>query len=503
MAVSKSKATAKNKLKVLFVVSEMEPFAKVGGLAEVIGTLSRRLSGLDCDVRVVLPFYKQVIKNLGALKLRARKLDKKVVVCIDWLAEEGELYEIKYKGVKVYLIENDSYFGRDQVYATPKGEFEDNDARFGFLSLGALEAAKTLNFKPDIIHCHDWQTALIPICLKWRKHLKDDEFFKDTKIIFTIHNIAYQGQFDKTILDKFGIPAYLFTAQGLELYGKVNLLKGGILYSDLVTTVSPTFAEEIKKREYGHGMDAVLKWVSRKSNNLVGILDGIDYEVWNPETDKSIYKNYNSKDITPMVENTLKLKRDLNLNESEEYPVLCFVSKLTEQKGLDLLLDSLPQIFDLGYQVVIVGSGDERLERMVRRANRKFRKNLTISIKPSEELERKIYAGSDMLLMPSRFEPCGLAQIIALRYGTIPVVRGTGGLLDTVVDYNEDSKNGNGFVFQEFSKISLLDALLRAISVYEDKKAWNKLIAKAMREDFSWKKSGKEYKDIYQTLLAK
>ncbi len=502
MAVSKSKTTTKDKLKILFVVSEMEPFAKVGGLAEVIGTLSRRLSGLDCDVRVVLPFYKQVEKNLRRLKLKARKLDKKVVLCIDWLAEEGELYEIKYRGVRVYLIENDKYFGRDQIYATPKGEFEDNDNRFGFLSLGALEAAKTVNFKPDIIHCHDWQTALIPICLKWRKHLKDDEFFKDTKIIFTIHNIAYQGQFDKTILDKFGIPAYLFTAQGLELYGKVNLLKGGIMYSDLVTTVSPTFAEEIKKREYGHGMDAVLKWVSRKSNNLVGILDGIDYEVWNPETDKSIYNNYNSKDILPKAQNTLKLKRDLNLNESDEFPLLCFISKLTEQKGLDLLLDSLPQIFDLGYQVVIVGSGDERLERMVRRANRKFRKNLTISIKPSEELERRIYAGSDMLLMPSRFEPCGLAQIIALRYGTVPVVRGTGGLIDTVVDYNADKRNGNGFVFQEFSKISLLDALLRAISVYEDNKAWSKLISKGMKEDLSWKKSGKAYKDIYQKILS-
>ncbi len=274
------------------------------------------------------------------------------------------------------------------------------------------------------------------------------------------------------------------------------------MYSDLVTTVSPTFAEEIKKREYGHGMDAVLKWVSRKSNNLVGILDGIDYEVWNPETDKSIYNNYNSKDILPKAQNTLKLKRDLNLNESDEFPLLCFISKLTEQKGLDLLLDSLPQIFDLGYQVVIVGSGDERLEQMVRRANRKFRKNLTVSLKPSEELERRIYAGSDMLLMPSRFEPCGLAQIIALRYGTVPVVRGTGGLIDTVVDYNADKRNGNGFVFQEFSKISLLDALLRAISVYEDNKAWSKLISKGMKEDLSWKKSGKAYKDIYQKILS-
>ena len=493
--------TNKRKLKILFVASEMDPFIKVGGLADVIGTLSRRLSGLDCDIRVVIPYYKEVKKNLKTLKIKPKKLDKRIVFSVDWLPEEGEVYEFKYKNVRIYLLENDKYFGRDQVYATSKGEFEDNDLRFGFLSLGALETAKAINFKPDIIHCHDWQTAIIPICLKWRKHLKDDEFFKGSKIVFTIHNISYQGQFDKIILEKFGLPGILFTAQGLELYGKVNLLKGAILNSDLITTVSPTFAEEIKKREYGHGLDAVLKWVSRKSDNLTGILNGIDYDVWNPESDGAIYSQYNSKDISAKILNTKKLKKELGLNESEEFPLLSFVSKLTEQKGLDLLIDSLPQIFDLGYQVVIIGSGDTRLEQMVRRAKRKFRKNLSIVIKPSEELERKVYAGSNMLLMPSRFEPCGLGQITALRYGTIPVVRETGGLIDTVKDYTADKRNGNGFIFHQFSKVSLLDALIRAISVYDDKKAWNKLIAKAMKEDFSWIKSGKKYKEIYQKLL--
>lgn len=480
----------------------MEPFAKVGGLADVIGTLTRRLSGLDCDVRVVLPYYKEVKKNLRNLRLKVKKLDKRVATSIDWLVAEGELFEIKYKNVRVYLIENDDYFGRDQIYATSKGEFEDNDIRFGFLSLGALETAKAVNFKPDIIHCHDWQTAFIPISLKWRKHLKDDDFFRDSKIVFTIHNIAYQGQFEKNIMEKFGIPGFLFTGQGLELYGKANLLKGAILYSNLVNTVSPTFAEEIKKREYGHGLDAVLKWVSRKSNNLIGILDGIDYELWNPETDKSLYANYGVKEMANKSVNTVKLKKDLGLNESEEFPLLCFISKLTEQKGIDLLIDSLPQIFDLGYQVVIIGSGEARFEQILRRVSRKFRRNLAIAIKPSEDLERKIYAGADMLLMPSRFEPCGLSQMIALRYGTIPVVRGTGGLLDTVRDYNSDKKNGTGFIFHEFSKVSLLDALLRAISVYEDKKAWNKLLTKSMKEDFSWRKSGTTYKDMYIKLLS-
>jgi len=495
--------TQKEKLKILFVVSEMEPFAKVGGLAEVIGTLSKRLAGMDCDVRVVLPYYKAVKKNLRKQKLKEKKLNKKIATSIDWLVEEGELYEVKYNGLRVYLLENRKFFGRDQIYATPKGEFEDNDLRFGFLSLGALETAKALNFKPDIIHCHDWQTAFIPISLKWRKHIKDDEFFRESKVVLTIHNISFQGQFDKGIMDKFGFPRFLFTAQGLELYGKVNLLKGGILYSNLVTTVSPTFADEIKKREYGHGLDAVLKWVSRKSNNLQGILNGIDYDQWNPETDKAIYTNYNPKELEGKTSNNLKLKKELGLNESDDFPLLCFVSKLTEQRGLDLLLDSLPQIFDLGFQVAIIGSGQAKYEQLLRRAKKKFRRNLYISTKPDGELERKIYAGSNMLIMPSRFEPCGLSQIIALRYGTIPIVRGTGGLLDTVRDYNEDKRNGNGFIFHEFSKVSLLDALLRAISVYEDKKAWSKLIAKAMKEDFSWRKSCKTYKDIYQKLLSK
>jgi len=498
-----TKKTKKDKTKILFVASEMEPFVKVGGLAEVIGTLTRRLSGLDCDIRVVLPYYKEVRKNLKKLKIKPKKLDKRVVFCVDWLAEEGDIYEVQYKDVTIYLLHNDEYFDRDQIYATPRGEFADNDRRFGFLSLGALEAAKALDWKPDIIHCHDWQTALIPICLKWRKHLKDDEYFKNSKVLLTIHNISYQGQFDNSILDKYGLPGFLFTSQGLELYGKVNLLKGGILYSDLVSTVSPTFAEEIKKRDYGYGLDAVLKWITRKSNKLIGILNGIDYDVWNPESDNAIYSKFSAKDISAKTINTQELKKELGLSGGEGCPILCFVSKLTQQKGLDLLIDSLPQIFDLGYQVVIIGSGETRFEQMLRKANRKFRKNLSITIRPSEELERKIYAGSDMLLMPSRFEPCGLGQIIALRYGTIPVVRGTGGLLDTVKDYTEDNKNGNGFIFHEFSKVSLLDALLRAISVFEDNKAWSKLISRAMKEDLSWRQSGKKYKEVYQQLLTR
>ena len=490
-----------NDTKILFVASEMEPFVKVGGLADVIGTLPIRLASLGADVRVVIPYYRQVKENLKALKLTPKTLTKKPIFCLDWLPYDFEIKEVKYKDVKVYFVCRDDLYDRRDVYTDQKGEFQDNDIRSGFLSLGALEIAKAAKFKPDIIHCHDWQTALVPICLRWRKHLKDDEFFKDTKVVFTIHNISYQGEFGKDLLDKFGLPAYLFTSQGLELFGKVNLLKGAVLYSDMVTTVSPSYAEEIKRREFGFGLDAVLKWISRKNNNLMGILDGIDYDRWNPDTDGVIYEKFNPKTTSKITVNKIMLRKELGLEPSDEKPLLCMVSKLTEQKGLDLLVESLPQIIDLGYQVAVLGSGDSKYENMLRKAKNRYKSDVSVTIGLNDKLERKIYAGSDMLMMPSRFEPCGLGQIIALRYGTIPVVRGTGGLLDTVRDYSSDSAKGNGFIFDELSKLSLLDALIRAISVYENKTKWERLVKRAMKEDYSWRMSGKRYLEMYKSLL--
>lgn len=492
---------ATNDINILFVSSEMEPFVKVGGIADVIGTLPIRLASLGADVRVVIPYYRQVKENLKALKLTPKTLAKKPVFCLDWLPFECEIKEVKYKNIKVYFICRDELFDRRDVYTDQKGEFQDNDIRSGFLSLGALEIAKAVKFRPDIIHCHDWQTALVPICLRWRKHLKDDEFFKDSKVVFTIHNISYQGEFGKDILDKFGLPAYLFTSQGLELFGKVNLLKGAVLYSDMVTTVSPSYAEEIKKREFGYGLDAVLKWISRKNNNLTGILNGIDYDMWDPDNDRVIYENFNPKTTSKITVNKIMLRKELGLEPAEEKPLLSVVSKLTEQKGLDLLIECLPQIIDLGYQVAVLGSGDKKFENMLRKAKNRYKRDLSVTIGLDDKLERKVYAGSDMLMMPSRFEPCGLGQIIALRYGTVPVVRGTGGLLDTVRDYSEDSSKGNGFIFHELSKLSLLDALIRAISVYEDKKKWERLVKRAMKEDYSWRMSGKKYLEMYKSLL--
>ncbi len=487
-------------MKVLFISPEMEPLAKVGGLADVVGALPKELQNLGCDVRVIIPLYKQVKENLQSFKLKAKNLGKEIIVCLDWLPFKGDVMEANPNGLTLYLLKNDNFFNREHIYSTPKGDYQDNDLRFAFLSLGALELAKALDFKPDIIHCHDWQTALVPISLKWRRHVKDNPFFSDSKIVFTIHNISYQGLFPRDMLEKLGLPLYLFTPQGIEFYGKVSLLKGGIIYSDAVTTVSPNYAQEIKTPEYGNGLDGVLRLISQDSNKLIGILNGIDYEAWNPITDNSLHLNYGNGDVNSKLKNKIELQKELGLITEEEKPLLGMVSRLTEQKGIDLVVETLPQISDLGFQLAILGSGEEKYVRMLDSAKQKYKGNLSVVFGFHDEVARRVYAGSDMFLMPSRFEPCGLGQMIALRYGSIPVVRGTGGLLDSIRDYSFDKKNGNGFVFHDFSKVSFLDALTRALLVYENRREWIGLMERAMQEDFSWKRSSERYLELYKRL---
>lgn len=488
-------------MKVLFVSPEMEPLAKVGGLADVVGALPKELENLGCDVRVIIPLYNQVKENLKNLKLKAKNLRKEITVCLDWLPFKGNVMEANLNGLTVYLLRNDNFFNREYIYSTPRGDYQDNDMRFGFLSLGALEIAKALDFKPDIIHCHDWQTALVPISLKWRRHVKEDPFFLDSKIVFTIHNISYQGLFPRETLEKFGLPWYVFTPQGIEFYGKISLLKGGVVYGDAVTTVSPNYAEEIKTPEYGNGLDGILRWISQESNKLVGILNGIDYDAWDPKTDKALYVNYGIGDINGKLKNKSELQNELGLYADEGKPLLGMVSRLTEQKGIDLVVEALPQVFDLGFQVVILGTGEEKYVRMLENAKSRYKGNLSVVIGFHDEIARRIYAGCDMFLMPSRFEPCGLGQMIAMRYGSIPVVRGTGGLLDSIRDYSVDRKHGNGFVFHLFSKVSFLDALTRALLVYENREGWIGLIIRAMKEDFSWKRSSEKYLELYKKLV--
>jgi len=477
----------------------MVPLAKTGGLADVLGVLPRKLKEKGCDVRVVMPYYKEAEKNLKRLKYKSKFLKEEVIVTIDWLPYRAKIKEATVDEVSVYLLSNNDFFYRNYLYTPPGGDYTDNDIRFGFLSIGALEIAKALNFKPDIIHCNDWQSAMAPISLRWKKHYNDDPFFKNSKVVFTIHNIAYQGIFASRFLDKFGLSHSLFNTEQLEYYGNVNLLKGAIISSDLVTTVSPTYAKEVKTKEYGYGLDGVLRALPKEK--LAGIINGVDYDEWNPETDKGLYANYSLNDVSGKYKNKAKLMKQLGLNSKGSKPLIGLVARLALQKGIDLVVDSLEELMALGVDLVVLGTGDARYEKLLVNAESKYKQSFKAIIGYNEVKARRIYAGCDMFLMPSRFEPCGLGQLISLRYGTIPIVRGTGGLLDTIIDHTESKEAGNGFIFHEFEGKELIGAVKRALTAYDNEEEWSRMVETAMSMDFSWRKSSDIYVEHYKKLL--
>ncbi len=487
-------------MNVLIVASEMEPFAKTGGLADVIGVLPKRLSDLGLDVRVVIPLYREAERNLKRLGFKVQTIrNKEIIVPIDWIAHKGKIKETKIDGVTVYFLINEEFYDRDYIYGTPTGDYSDNDIRFGFLSLGTLEIAKAVNFQPDIIHCNDWQTALVPISLKWKKHYHDDPYFANTKVVYTIHNIAYQGLYEQNLIEKFGLPSHLYNMYGLEFYGEVNLMKGGIISSDLVTTVSPRYAEEIKTPEYGYWLDGVLRSISNQ-NKLVGIMNGLDYDVWDPEKDNTICMKYGPENLDGKIMNKMKLRKRLGFKSKENKPLIGIVSRLADQKGIDLVVDFLDQILDLDVELVILGTGDKNYENILTDDMNQYGNRFSAIIGYNDKKARAIYAGCDMFLMPSRFEPCGLGQLMALKYGTIPIVRGTGGLLDSIIDYKRNSDLGNGFVFHEFDGKEMIKAIENAISVYNNPSEWIQLVKKAMTENFSWKKASEIYHTHYKRL---
>ncbi|GJM15583.1 MAG: glycogen synthase 2 [Thermodesulfobacteriota bacterium] len=489
-------------MNVLFVASEMEPFAKTGGLADVIGVLPKRLSDLGLDVRVVMPLYKEAERNLRRLGFKVQTIrNKEVMVPIDWISYKGKIKETKIDGITIYFLINEEFYDRDFIYGSPSGDFSDNDVRFGFLSLGALEIAKAMDFQPDIIHCNDWQTALVPISLKWKKHYNDEPFFKNTKVVYTIHNIAYQGLYQKELINKFGLPSYIFNMDGLEFYGKANLMKGGIISSDLVTTVSPRYAEEIKTPDYGYWLDGVLRSISNQGK-LAGIMNGLDYDVWDPEKDNAICMKYSAENLDGKIMNKMKLRKHLGFKSKENKPLIGIVSRLADQKGIDLIVNFLDQILKLDVELVVLGTGDKNYENILTEDMNQYGDSFSAIIGYNDKKARAIYAGCDMFLMPSRFEPCGLGQLMALKYGTIPIVRGTGGLLDSIIDYNRNPERGNGFVFHEFNGEEMLKAIENAISVYNNPIDWTQLVRKAMAENFSWRKASEIYHNHYNRLLG-
>ncbi len=481
-------------MKIAILASEVFPFAKTGGLADVTGALPKFLRALGAEVRVLLPLYRETRRKGFSLVPVARDVE------IDWGPgkERFSVFENASADVSFVFIEKDEYFDRDHLYGTAQGDDPDNGERFAFFSRASLEALRRMGFRPDIIHAHDWQAAMSLAYLKYS--LAGDSFFAHTRSLFTIHNLAYQGLFEKEILGRIGLPESLFNMEDLEFFGQVNYLKAGILYSTAVNTVSRRYSQEIQTPEFGYRLDGLLR---KRRDVLFGILNGVDYSAWNPATDKHIVKPFDPTYIEGKKACRDDLLQEFALHKiDEETPVIGMVSRLAGQKGFDLLCEALAGLFELKVALVILGTGEEIFQKTLLEAQDKYPDFLGVRIAFDEALSHKIYAGSDLFLIPSRYEPCGLTQMYSLRYGTIPIVRATGGLDDTVQEYDWRNEVGNGFKFEAYSSAALLEAVKNAIGVYRQRERWRKLVRKAMSYDFSWDRSAREYIRLYHKIMA-
>ena len=480
------------KKNVLFVSSEAVPFIKTGGLADVAGSLPKYFDKEHYDVRVMLPKYLCIPE-----KWRSQmKYVTHFYMDLAWRSQYVGVLEMEYAGVHYYFIDNEFYFAGPKPY----GYIHEDIEKFAFFSKAALSAMPLLGFKPDIVHCHDWQTGLVPVYMKERFH--DGEFFRDMKSIMTIHNLKFQGIWDlKKVKDITGLPPYFFTSDKLEAYGDANYLKGGIVYADAVTTVSDSYAEEIKTPFYGEHLDGLMR---ARSNCLTGIVNGIDYEEFNPATDTRIVSNYNQKTFRKeKPKNKKALQQELGLEVNDKKFMIGIVSRLTDQKGLDLIAYMMDQICTEDVQLVILGTGESQYENMFRHFAWKYPDRVSANIYYSEDMSHKIYASCDAFLMPSLFEPCGLSQLMSLRYGTVPIVRETGGLKDTVEPYNEYESTGTGFSFANYNAHEMMNTINYAKHVfYNNKRAWNKIVDRGMLKDFSWTSSAKKYQKLYDNLLG-
>ena len=479
--------------KVLFVSSESVPYAKTGGLADVSGSLPRELSSMGCDVRVIMPLYRCVTDRDFTLSME----EKGVTGPFKREIPHFDLYSCKSGGVKTYFVKNKKYFSRSWLYGTPQGDYKDNAVRFSFLCKAALSAVKKIGFKPDLIHCNDWQTALIPLFTRFM--LSDDSFYRGVKTLFTIHNLAYQGIFSKKIMRKIGIPESFFNMNDLEFFGKLNFMKSGILYSDAVSTVSHRYAEEIMTPEFGCGLEGLLR---ARKDSLYGIPNGVDYSVWSPKKDSFIKANYDADSL----EKKKICKKDLieyaSLSVSGTSPIIGAVTRLAEQKGMDLFADIAQEVVVMGAGIVILGRGTEKYNRAFRDLAKRYPGKIYICQDFNEELAHKIEAGADIFLMPSRYEPCGLNQMYSIKYGTIPVVRATGGLDDVIIDYDHDEEKGNGFKFIKPDSETLLKTIGRAIKCFGEEKRWSRLVKNAMKYDFSWRSSAEKYLALYTRIAG-
>ncbi len=501
-------------MKILMVTSEASPFAKTGGLADVAGALPYSLNKRGAEARVIMPKYEFAGKSKKTKKDEVtgevyETGEKKtlydifielnlsiehicyIYVDLGWRHQYCGIEQVVYRGVTYYFIDNEHYFKRENCYG-----YEDDAERFAFFCRAVLDAIPHISFTPDILHCHDWQTGMVPVLLEAQyRHL---EPYKDIRTMFTIHNLKFQGIYGIAEMKEwFGLGDEYFTSDKLEFYHSGNFMKGGLVYSNLITTVSPTYAQEIKFAFFGEGMDGLLR---ARENSLFGIVNGIDYEVFSPKKDPYLFANYTKSSLKGKTENKRLLQEKLQLPVREDVPMIGLVSRLTEQKGLALIECVLEDILEQDLQFVILGSGDKRYEEMFRNAGYRYPGKLAVRIEYNDPLARQIYAASDFFLMPSLYEPCGLGQLIAMRYGSLPIVRETGGLKDTVLSYNEETGEGNGFRFANYNAHDMLFTIQRAITLCRKKTLRNKLMKAAMSCDFSWDNSAARYMELYEKL---
>ncbi len=478
-------------LHVVMASPEIAPFAKTGGLADVLASLPRALERLGLRISLIMPAYRSVLH--GGFPLEDAGVS--FTVPISNGREAGTVLKTKMgKDITVYLICADQYYDREHFYGSHGEDYLDNAERFTFFARSILEVLK--QDPPAILHTHEWQSALAVAFLKVQPHLYPE--LSSVKTVFTVHNLGYQGLFDCLDWHILNLEKHLFTPRYLEFWGKINFLKGGLVFADRITTVSPAYAEEVKTAEQGFGLDGIFR---ERAKDLVGIINGADYEIWNPETDPFICHTYSFHKLSGKKSCKSELQRIFSLHNDPDIPLIGMVSRLASQKGFDLLEQAMDELISRGAQLVLLGAGDRHYEQVFSQMAERYPGKAGGKIDFDESLSHKVIAGSDMLLMPSRYEPSGLTQLYSLRYGTIPIVRATGGLKDTIKEFDPETGEGNGFVFVPYEVPELVQALDRALKLLGQEKDWSKLVGNAMAADFSWARSARLYADLYHKLV--
>ncbi|TVY11676.1 glycogen synthase GlgA [Paenibacillus cremeus] len=475
-------------MKVLFAASEAVPFVKTGGLADVIGSLPKELAKLGVDVRVILPKYHDIPEHF------VEQMEQVVAFQLQmgWRNLFCGIRQLVHEGITYYFIDNEYYFNRTGCYG-----YGDDAERYAFYCRAVLDAIQHLDFMPDVIHCHDWQASMIPVL--YRAHFSYQPEYAHIKTVVTIHNLRYQGTFSKDAFkDYFALGDEHFGGYALEMHGGASFLKGGLLYSDYITTVSPTYAEEIQTPYFGENLDGLLR---SQAHRLTGIINGIDYEEFDPMSDPRLEIHFRDS-LVKKQQSKMKLQERLGLPVNKDVPLIALVTRLVDQKGLSLIDRVISELMALDAQWVVLGTGDQQFEQLFQWAANTFPDKLSAQIRFDEPLARQIYAGSDLFLMPSLFEPCGIGQLIAMRYRSVPIVRETGGLKDTVQPYNEETGEGTGFSFANYNAHDMLYTVERAVQLYREPEVWSRLMANIKKKDFSWRKSAQQYAALYENLQS-